>query len=433
MLKFSQFPQSGKFMEQFKGSRDLLSEEMIRFRHIEQTFMSCCLGWGYREIRTPTLEYLHLFTSTGTLPPGMLSRVYSFLDWDGWSGERVALRPDSTIPAARLYIDNLSKSRLSRLFYVENIFSYEETGRESRERWQCGAELIGSNKPSSDVELILLALETLEKLGIKGVKLHLSHAGLIRALLEELKLAPGEQSWILNQILNGDKEAVKKLINSNPQLSDSLSILLKLKGKSPGFLENLKTSLRTTSPHIEESIWNFIAVTQLLSTAGCEYQIDMASGKGFEYYTGIIFHFYLNKQNIGGGGRYNNLIPLLGGGNTPASGFALYIDPLMNLPLSGNQGETRQRILLRSVDDLSLKGKLYFESAGLLRRAGYIVELDQGHVEEKDYHWVINIGRKDEPSLVLNHTQSGKSIGADSPSEILNILQETETNEAGSS
>ena len=170
-------------MERCKGSRDLLPEDMARFRYIEQAFRSCCLGWGYQEIRTPTLEYLHLFTSTGTLTPSMLGRVYSFLDWDGWSGERVALRPEGTIPAARLYIDNLPQSRVARLFYVENIFSFEETGRESRERWQCGAELIGSDKPSSDVELILLALETLGKLDIKGVKLHLSHAGLIRALL----------------------------------------------------------------------------------------------------------------------------------------------------------------------------------------------------------------------------------------------------------
>ena len=139
---------------------------MARFRHIEKVFRSCCLGWGYKEIRTPTLEYLHLFTSTGTLTPNMLSRVYSFLDWDGWSGERVVLRPDGTIPAARLYFENLPQVRPAKLFYVENVFSYEETGRESRERWQCGAEIIGSARPLADVELIMLALETLGQLGI---------------------------------------------------------------------------------------------------------------------------------------------------------------------------------------------------------------------------------------------------------------------------
>jgi len=132
---------------------------MAQLRYVEEAFRSCCLKWGYKEIRTPALEYLYLFTSAGTLTPGMLSKVYSFLDWDGWSGERVVLRPEGTIPAARLYIENLSRDHPAKLFYIENVFSFEEAGEESRERWQCGAELIGSSNPAADVELIMLASE----------------------------------------------------------------------------------------------------------------------------------------------------------------------------------------------------------------------------------------------------------------------------------
>ena len=80
------------------GMRDWLPDDMARFRKIEQAFQHVCLGWGYEEVRTPTIEHLYLFTSAGTLSPQMLGRVYSFLDWDGWTGERVVLRPDSTIP-----------------------------------------------------------------------------------------------------------------------------------------------------------------------------------------------------------------------------------------------------------------------------------------------------------------------------------------------
>ncbi|HET8944012.1 MAG TPA: ATP phosphoribosyltransferase regulatory subunit, partial [Dehalococcoidia bacterium] len=86
--------------------RDWLPDDMARFRKIEQAFRDVCLGWGYEEVRTPTIEHLHLFTSAGTLSPQMLGRVYSFLDWDGWTGERVVLRPDSTIPVARLYAES---------------------------------------------------------------------------------------------------------------------------------------------------------------------------------------------------------------------------------------------------------------------------------------------------------------------------------------
>ena len=90
-----------------KGTQDLSPEDMRRFRLIEGVFRDSCLKWGYEEVRTPTLEYLHLFTSTGTLTPSRLNKVYSFLDWDGWSGERVVLRPDGTIPIARLYIEDM--------------------------------------------------------------------------------------------------------------------------------------------------------------------------------------------------------------------------------------------------------------------------------------------------------------------------------------
>src|SRR3989304_7667712 len=71
-----------------KGTQDMLPQDMARFRQVERIFRECCLGWGYQEVRTPVLEYLPLFTSVGTLTPEMLGRVYSFLDWGGWSGER---------------------------------------------------------------------------------------------------------------------------------------------------------------------------------------------------------------------------------------------------------------------------------------------------------------------------------------------------------
>jgi histidyl-tRNA synthetase len=84
-----------------KGMRDLLPAEMRAFRRVEDAFRAAASRWGYEEIRTPTIETYSLFTAAGALTPQMLSRVYSFLDWDGWSGERVVLRPDSTIPVAR--------------------------------------------------------------------------------------------------------------------------------------------------------------------------------------------------------------------------------------------------------------------------------------------------------------------------------------------
>src|SRR5437870_11670917 len=93
------------------GMRDMLPADMERFRLIETACRNACLGWGYGDVRTSTIERLHLFTAAGMLSPQMLDRVYSFLDWDGWSGERGALRPDSTSPVARLSLASLKGVR----------------------------------------------------------------------------------------------------------------------------------------------------------------------------------------------------------------------------------------------------------------------------------------------------------------------------------
>ncbi len=168
--------------------RDLFPEDMAKFRLISELFRDACLKWGYEEVRTPTLEYLHLFTSAGTLTPGMLGKVYSFLDWDGWSGERVVLRPDATIPVARLYSESMADIELAKLFYIVNTFIFEAEGKKNRERWQLGAELIGMGSPMADVELISLSMEILKRLGFDKVGLKLSHAGLTRGILQKLGL-----------------------------------------------------------------------------------------------------------------------------------------------------------------------------------------------------------------------------------------------------
>lgn len=416
-----------------KGTHDLLPEDMARFRYVEQIFMSCCKGWGYKEIKTPTLEHLHMFTSTGTLTPSMLNRVYSFLDWDGWSGERVVLRPEATIPVTRLYIDNVQElSHPAKLFYIENIFSFEETGKESRERWQYGAEFIGCDKPSADVELILLAVDILGKLGVKGVELHLSHAGLLRALLQRLELSTGEQSKIFDKILDGDIEILKEIIGDTPHVGNSLKLLFELKGKSSGFLKNLKASLIEVLPELELSIENFINVADFLSTMECEYQINMASGKGFEYYTGLVFQLYFEGQKIGGGGRYNDLIPLLGGGDVPSSGFALYIDKIIDLLPFRDYDELNRVVSIRNNVDLSDDWRLSFETADRLRKEGYLVVLDHGDDKINDCSWMLEIQSKGKSPFLLLNRVKGNSIGLSTITEVLSILREARANENSS-
>ncbi len=376
-----------------KGASDMMPDDMLRFRHIEEVFRASCLAWGYREIRTPTLEYLHLFTSAGTLSPEMLSRVYSFLDWDGWSGERVVLRPDGTIPSARFYVENLLDKPVARLCYVENMFSFEGSGQQSRERWQCGAELIGGTEPEGDAELIMLALEVLNKLSLQPVKVKLSHVGLFKTLLDQLGYDEEEQRLRLKEVLTGDTSILDGLSKQPPTVRRFLKLLLGLRGKSRGSLENLKSILPRKLSAIKPYIRDLAQVAELLDSIGQEYELDFASGEGFEYYTGMVYEFYSGERVVGNGGRYDELIPLVGGDAAPASGFALFMDRIY--PVRAEESFSEQIKILLSSKVSHIEGmKHCFEIAGILRREGYIVEIDLGENNDAEYHWIISFYKK---------------------------------------
>lgn len=401
-----------------KGTRDLSPDEMAVFRLIEGVFRDACLNWGYKEVRTPTLEYLHLFTSVGTLTPGMLGRVYSFLDWDGWSGERVVLRPDGTIPVARLYIDGMAKEKLAKLFYVANTFIFEATGEKTRERWQCGAELIGVSAPSADVELVMLALEVLRNLKIDGVKLKLSHAGLIRALLARLGLSSEEQAMVFDRILDGDIKELSKLKLDRTEL-EALSALLGLKGKSSGFVKGLKALLAPDLAGLQPGIDDLVSVAELLESLGADYQIDLASVRDFEYYTGAIFQIFKGRDKIGGGGRYDALIPLMGGRDTPASGIALYLDRLMGLVRPEALDKVKAtRILVRAGSEADKEG---FGLVGRLHEAGYRAEFNLGAQAASGFDWTLDVQGK-APKFILTGRAKNK-FEAQTINEVLKLLK----------
>jgi histidyl-tRNA synthetase len=401
-----------------KGTRDLFPGDMAIFRLIEGVFRDACLNWGYQEVRTPTLEYLHLFTSVGTLTPGMLGRVYSFLDWDGWSGERVVLRPDGTIPVARLYIDSLGKEKLTKLFYVANTFIFEATGEKTRERWQCGAELIGVSSPSADVELLMLVLGVLQRLKIDGIKLKLSHAGLIKALLARLGLSPDEQARVFDRILDGNSKKLSELGLDRTEL-ETLSTLLELKGKSSSFVKGLKALLATDLAVLQPGIDDLVSVAELLEALDVDYQIDLASVRGFEYYTGAIFQLFKGKDKIGGGGRYDALIPLMGGKDTPASGVALYLDRLMELVRPGALAEAKApAILVRAKPEAAKEG---FSLVARLHDAGYRAAFNLGTQRGADFGWTLYVQAKAPKFILTDRTK--KRSEAQTIREVLKLLK----------
>jgi histidyl-tRNA synthetase len=172
-------------------------------------------------------------------------------------------------------------------------------------------------------------------------------------------------------------------------------------------------------PELKPGIDDFINIARLLETLGCDYQIDIASGRGFEYYTGIIFQFFKNGEKLGGGGRYDALIPLMGGKDTPASGFALYLDQLINLvkpeALAKRQA---QRILIRAEPEAVREG---FSIASRLREAGYMAELYLGAQKQADFNWRLDVKSKP-PLFILTDQAKHQRFEAKTADEVLALL-----------
>ncbi|MDD5338896.1 MAG: ATP phosphoribosyltransferase regulatory subunit [Dehalococcoidales bacterium] len=399
-------------IQRCKGMRDMSPDTMAVFHGLKGICRDCFTKWGYREVRTPTIEYLHLFTSAGTLTPTMLGKVYSFLDWDGWSGERVVLRPDGTIPVARLYTESMPGQGLARLFYVANMFTFE-TGDKTRERWQCGAELIGVGSAKADAELIALSMEIVNKLGLKNVELRLSHAGILKALLTKLKITPEEQHKVFDSILDGDTKVLAKVTKLVPELGEILMPLFSLEVQSPGFLREKRESICRVFPEIGSALGDFCQIVSILDELNIKYKVDIASGSGFEYYTGIIFQLFTGAEKIGGGGRYDALIPSMGGGDIPASGCAIYLDKLLTLVKDETVLQpSAARVLVKGSDP-----KKMFDTAAALRQAGFIAELD---LDGKSADWTLEV--KGSGALTLTD-KAGKKTDYQSIEQVVKLLE----------
>ena len=136
---------------------------------------------------------------------------------------------------------------------------------------------------------------------------------------------------------------------------------------------------------------------------GIKYQIDIGSGRGFEYYTGIIFQIFDGEIKLGGGGRYDALIPLMGGKKTPASGFMLLMNNLMKtIEMPTITGFENNKILVVLDRNQPKLMKSAYRVTKRLREAGFIVSIQVDNEDKADFKWIIEITDKS-PAFVINN------------------------------
>jgi histidyl-tRNA synthetase len=380
---------------------------MARYQRVIQAFRETSAAYGYGEIRTPTIEYLHLFTAAGTLSPRMLSRVYSFLDWDGWSGERVVLRPDATIPAVRFYTENFAPGQVAKLSYVENVFRFAD-GDESREDWQCGLEVIGDTAPLGDIELIHIAMSVLESAGVPDLEVRISNAGLVRAVLSKTGLTPEQQSELNDRILDGDANVVDEIERSLPSGDSPLRLLLEMEGNTSSFLTNLAEIYARNLPELGGPLAQLAPIVDTLERLGYRQRISAMLVRNFEYYTGPVFQLWSGNVQVGAGGRYDDLVELTSGSSVPASGLALDLESVCAAMHDGQRSNGQQSVLIEPSSESSETVAAAFRIAGRLQATGWRTLVRQAGGEMSEAPWVLTIDGSDgQINYRLNDVASG--------------------------
>ncbi|MCL2142602.1 MAG: histidine--tRNA ligase [Methanimicrococcus sp.] len=336
-----------------RGTRDFLPEEMTQRRKAENILRGVIQKWGYGEIVTPTFEELELFTLKSG--EGVIGELYNFTD----KGDReMTLRPELTAPVMRAYVNEMqSFPKPVKLFYFENCFRYErpQKGR-YREFWQFGAELIGSNKPEADAEVIALAMALISSVGIRG-DLNIGNLSVLRHILSQITADSDIQGQIMRYIDKKEYESLDAYLAElkvSPDLTDKIHQIISLSGKDGFDAVQKARSVVGNLPELDA----FEKTLRLLAAYNItDYTINFGVARGLDYYTGIVFEVYAEglgaQKQICGGGSYK-LISLFGGGDVVSTGFGLGFDRIMEI--CSIPAETKKTIILVSKPETQLEG-----------------------------------------------------------------------------
>jgi histidyl-tRNA synthetase len=308
-----------------------MPEEMRKWRIMEKRMRDVAERWGYEEIRTPTFERAELFTLKSG--EAILKEMYEFRDK---GGRHLALRPELTAPVVRMYLNELKMApKPTKWYYFGNCFRYEEPQKgRYREFWHFGTEIIGSDSPEAQAEIIALAFSAMESLGIKA-ELNVGHVGLIRERLRVAHVNEEQINTVMRLIDKGERQAVIEFMDEmgvKDELIDDLLCLLDLKGKWALKEACNRNNIASDTGALQE----LELLLELLDCYGVDYTLNLGLARGLEYYTGMVFEIYetggrLGAQNqICGGGSYR-LAALFGGDDIPLTGFAFGFDRLAEI------------------------------------------------------------------------------------------------------
>ena len=310
-------------IQKIKGTMDILPNETPLFRYIEGIMREEAEKYGYGEIRTPTFENTELFVrGVGDTTDVVQKEMYTFTDRD--ENRSISLRPEGTASVVRAIIENgrCSDPMPLKYYYIISCFRHEkpQAGR-SREFFQFGTEMFGSESPAADATAIALASSVLTRLGLTNVTLHLNSIGCKNC-------RPNYRNALVDHF-GCQKDSLcdtcKSRLEKNP--------LRLLDCKNPDCAKIAAYAPRTVDHLCPECEAKFNMLKSALDAMKIDYVVDPSIVRGLDYYTGAVFEFIAEgigaQSTVCGGGRYDGLVESLGGPKLSGIGFGMGITRLI--------------------------------------------------------------------------------------------------------
>ncbi len=385
-----------------KGTNDVLPDESSNWQFVERQMLSTAALYGFKEIRVPVFEHTEVFLrSVGDTTDVVQKEMYTF---DDKGGRSITLRPELTAGVIRSVIENglVNGALPLKVCYVGGCYRYEkpQAGR-LREFHQFGVECVGAAEPNADAEVIALARQVLNSIGIDKISLEINSIGCPECRKEYHKA--------LKEYFSANKDklcgtCLDRLERNPMRILDCKSpVCSEIAGNAPVVLDYLCDECKN---HFEQ-------VKSYLTAMNIEYTVNPHIVRGLDYYTRTVFEFVSGdigaQSTVCGGGRYDGLVAQMGGPSVPSLGFAMGIERLM-LVLK-NQGKELPSADKPDLYIAALGEKAQLKTAELcaaLRADGFKVETDIcGRGLKAQMKYANKIGAK--YSLVLGDTEIGEN------------------------
>ena len=307
-----------------KGMNDIAPPDSAHWEWLEDRIRGLMARYGYRNFRTPIVEPTALFVrGLGEVTDIVEKEMYAFED--KLNGEHLTLRPEGTAGVVRAAIEhNLTYDGGKRLFYIGPMFRHERPQRgRYRQFHQVGVEALGFAGPDVDVEIILLACDLWAELGLSDIALEINSLG------QPAERLAHRQALIAHFEAHADQldEDAKRRLHSNP--------LRILDTKNPAMQALVEAAPRLMTFLGAESLRHFDTWRNLLEKQGVAYRINPRLVRGMDYYNLSVFEFVTTSLGAQGtvcaGGRYDGLFAQIGGKPTPAVGWALGVERILEL------------------------------------------------------------------------------------------------------